>query len=376
MTMSCEDFKDEPTVFSQLKEQRAIAVDQLVAGVTLLAVVAVPVSISRALYTGWNHVYSVHIVLLMILISSYLLRAKLTVEQKSGIILSVGMLISLFGLVTYGLAGNGLLWGIFAILISIFFLKNKITYIVTIFIFSGFGIAAFQFVIVRKDFPGDADLYLAQPSSWGTAMVGSAFFIILISSLTARLRHQTDDLLLELERKNRELDEKNIEISRLADFDDLTGLPNIRHFKRTAEQALLQGLRENRFIAIGFLDLDGFKTVNDNFGHDAGDYILRSVAQRISTHIRQQDMVTRMGGDEFLVLINDDAEINLDSLFQRLHSCISEPYNYGSKQLNISVSIGVARLTSQNITLDFLLKQADNAMYEVKRQGKSNYLIT
>ena len=116
--------------------------------------------------------------------------------------------------------------------------------------------------------------------------------------------------------------------------------------------------------------------MNDTFGHNAGDYILKSVAQRLSTTVRKQDMATRMGGDEYFILINSQDEIDLDAFCCRLLVAIREPYIYESERLNISVSIGVARVTRDNMTIDDLLKRADDAMYKNNRQSKNNYLIT
>lgn len=364
------------TILNQIEEQRVVAIDRLIIGVTLLALVGVPISCFRALYTGWSMTYAIHVALLAVLIVTSLLRARLTTEQKDWIILSTGILVCLLGLFTYGLVGNGLLWGMFTVLVSIYFLKDRITYLVMTVIFCAFGLSAFQFVHGEKTFPGDADIYLAQTFSWGTALLGSAVFIVLIASISAGLRRQTNDLLLALERKNRELDQKNVEISRLADFDDLTGLPVFRQFKKAAEHALVQSKREDRFVAVCFMDIDGFKVVNDTLGHDAGNDVLKLVAQRLSTHVRQEDLAARVGGDEFVILINSAYEVDLDTFCSRLLATIREPHIYESEPLNISVSIGVACLTEESSTVETLLKRADDAMYEVKRQGKNNYLIT
>lgn len=361
-------------VLQTLKQQKVRAIDRLIISMTLLAFIGAPVSVSRAFYVGWNETFTLHLAALVVAVLLSLFRSRLSLEFKVWVVLSTCLLISLLGMFAYGFVGNGLLWGGVAVLISTFFLNNRHTYLVIAVIFTVFGVTGFQFIYGGKVFPGGADLYLSELSSWGTALVGGAMFIVLIAYLSAGFRRQQNDLLVELENKNRELDAKHAEISRLANYDDLTGLPVLRQFRLTAENALLRQRRENRFIALCFIDLDGFKAVNDNHGHDAGDFVLRSVAQRLSANIRQLDMLSRMGGDEFIILLNSDEPVDLEVFCSRLLQETRKPYIYAGAKLDISISIGVA-CASQNSDFDALLKASDNAMYEAKRQGRDRYLI-
>ena len=177
-------------------------------------------------------------------------------------------------------------------------------------------------------------------------------------------------LLLKLENQNKE-------ITRLANYDNLTGLPVIRLFLESVKHSLLQQKREQRFISVLFMDLDGFKQINDTHGHDAGDFILKNVASRILTCIRENDVAARMGGDEFLILVNSTDHVDIAALCNRIIQSIQEPYTFNGKSLNVGVSIGVVQLNkNSNIKEpETLIKLADEAMYEVKKNGKNAYNI-
>ena len=361
-------------VLQQLQTQKAVAIDQLLIGMTVLACIGVPISLSRALHIGWSANFTLHTLVLFVGLGTCLFRSKLSTDQKSWIALSISTLVAVFSLYNYGFVSNGLLWGCIALLITISFLKRQHTYLILAIIIGVFLVAGWQFISGRKSFPGGADLYLMQLSSWGTSLIGGGMFFILIISLSVGLRRQQNNILLELEKKNRELDAKNAEISRLANFDDLTGLPVLRRFRQETESALQQQQKDQRFIALCFIDLDGFKTVNDNYGHSAGDCVLQAVAQRLLSNIRQVDTLTRMGGDEFAILLNSAEEIDLDVFCARLLTEIRAPYAYENNLLHISASIGAVRVTTDT-TFDELLKSADNAMYTAKHRGKDDYNI-
>ena len=125
------------------------------------------------------------------------------------------------------------------------------------------------------------------------------------------------------------------------------------------------------------MDLDWFKQINDPHGHDAGDCILKNVASRILTCIRENDVAARMGGDEFLILVNSTDDVDIAELCNRIIQSIQQPYDFHGKALSVGVSIGVVQLNkNSNIKEpETLIKLADEAMYEVKKNGKNAYNI-
>ena len=153
----------------------------------------------------------------------------------------------------------------------------------------------------------------------------------------------------------------------LANLDPLTGVPNARSFEATAERRLQGSLLTGRPISLGFLDVDDFKRLNDEFGHSIGDRALRVVADIIASGLRDKDFVARLGGDEFGILLPDttpeDAAAIMDRLRIRIHEAMAA---YG---WTTTVSIGVAGSLPGG-GLDELVTRADHLMYEAKREGK------
>jgi diguanylate cyclase (GGDEF)-like protein len=123
-----------------------------------------------------------------------------------------------------------------------------------------------------------------------------------------------------------------------------------------------------------FVDLDGFKTINDTYGHDAGDFLLREIAHRLQVQLRLEDTVARMGGDEFVVVLARQASENeTQHIAQRIIETIGQDVTYGVHRLRVGVSIGIAVYPTHGRDVDSLLNAADKAMYSVKRAGKNNF---
>jgi diguanylate cyclase (GGDEF)-like protein len=172
---------------------------------------------------------------------------------------------------------------------------------------------------------------------------------------------------------NHRLAEKTEEISRLAWQDQLTKLPNRLYFHERLTQTVASAARSPRRIALILFDIDGFKSVNDTLGHEAGDRLLQEISRRVGARIRQADTFARLGGDEFVVImdsLHDDADARL--VAETILKTIGEIDLFAAEGLRIGASVGVACGTGRGDLPD-LLKQADSAMYEAKRAGKGCY---
>ncbi len=164
------------------------------------------------------------------------------------------------------------------------------------------------------------------------------------------------------------------QLAHIAHHDELTGLPNRLYFKIQIEKCLQQAKRNQHRMALLFLDLDGFKQINDNFGHDVGDQLLKEVARRLQTAVREEDTVARMGGDEFIIILNqisnhEDAALVADNIMKD----ITRPIVLPQQTLNPSTSIGIGVYPDNGESVDELQKAADNAMYLAKEAGKNTY---
>ncbi|MGR9114247.1 MAG: EAL domain-containing protein [Gammaproteobacteria bacterium] len=164
------------------------------------------------------------------------------------------------------------------------------------------------------------------------------------------------------------------QLSYLATYDELTGLPNRNFFSNQLKMALSEAKRNNSRLAIMFLDLDGFKDVNDSLGHDAGDQLLRAIGNRLRELIRGADFVARFGGDEFcMVLGNGQVEFHPEHVAERCLTVISKPILIGTNTIYPGTSIGIAIFPDDANTPETLLQCADNAMYAAKSSGKNRY---
>ena len=158
-----------------------------------------------------------------------------------------------------------------------------------------------------------------------------------------------------------------------ANFDALTGLPNRALLYDRLKQSVARAARAQSRLAVVFIDLDNFKFINDNLGHDAGDQLLKTVAGRIAGSIRKLDTVARLGGDEFVLILNDlDSEEGLWTLLERIRLKTSQPVLLQEHSCNVSASMGVALYPRDGVDEQTLLRHADVAMYAAKAAGKDN----
>jgi diguanylate cyclase (GGDEF)-like protein/PAS domain S-box-containing protein len=160
----------------------------------------------------------------------------------------------------------------------------------------------------------------------------------------------------------------------MANYDVLTKLPNRTLFADRFNQAIARCKRDKTILAIGFLDLDGFKQVNDTYGHAAGDLVLVEVAERIKTVLREEDTVSRLGGDEFGLLLSELESLqHCEQVMTRIHQAISGAYVVTGQTVSIGASSGVTLYPQDNTDPDTLLRHADQAMYQAKLMGKNRF---
>ncbi|SOE85838.1 diguanylate cyclase/phosphodiesterase [Burkholderia sp. YR290] len=200
-----------------------------------------------------------------------------------------------------------------------------------------------------------------------TTIILFTFVILIVTLILSRFDAHTTFLAGSVSSLNNQ-------IVRLATYDTLTDLPNRRTLNEHIERAIHASKQTRRGFAILFMDLDGFKTINDSLGHAFGDEVLKSFAQHLRQCVRNVDTVARLGGDEFVVLAENigaprDAERMAEAVLERMREGIRTQ----SQMLQIMPSIGIALYPQDGSSVDELLKHADAAMYEAKRGGRSTY---
>lgn len=197
--------------------------------------------------------------------------------------------------------------------------------------------------------------------------------IIVMVFLIARRRE------LALEALAKSAEQQRVLAARMRDMalqDALTGLPNRRAFVERIERATARASRHGSAVAVLFLDLDGFKVINDSLGHAAGDRLLTLVAERLRGLLRPEDTVARLGGDEFTILVEDVPNIGaVIHIAERINAALVPPVEVAGRTVSITTSVGIAITDPDNPRSGDLLRDADAAMYRAKAEGKSRYAI-
>ncbi|MHB0766725.1 diguanylate cyclase domain-containing protein [Stutzerimonas sp. NM35] len=174
-----------------------------------------------------------------------------------------------------------------------------------------------------------------------------------------------------------QLKDRQKRLERIAHYDPLTELPNRILLTERMDRALLHGKRQGRFVAVAFIDLDGFKAVNDTHGHERGDRLLQIISSRLKAVLRETDTLARFGGDEFVAVLADlqqpgDCRTVLERMIEAAH----EPVPVGEITFRLSASIGVVLVPPHSELSEQLIKKADQAMYQAKRAGGNRYCIS
>lgn len=220
--------------------------------------------------------------------------------------------------------------------------------------------------------------YIGMPIHSGDQMIGLVGLANRSGGYTADLAEELDPLLqtiatlIERKRLYREKWGHQKRLEKAANFDSLTGLPNRRRLTELFEDEIREANLREGVIAVCFIDLDGFKDINDTHGHMAGDAVLKSVAQRLQASVREHDVIARLGGDEFVALLRDVEDAGV---YQRILDALCKPVSYKSQVLQLSGSMGVTVYPVDDATPDMLLRHADQAMYAAKESGKNCFRV-
>ncbi|MBI5890855.1 MAG: diguanylate cyclase [Nitrosomonadales bacterium] len=182
-----------------------------------------------------------------------------------------------------------------------------------------------------------------------------------------------EDTLIEEREQRLLIKEMKQKYQHLAHHDMLTGLPNRSLFADRLQQMLAQAKRSISHGALVYLDLDKFKPVNDTLGHDVGDLVLKEIAQRLQTAVRESDTVARIGGDEFVVLLPTiESKQDAGTVAEKIRHALDQPFEIGEHTIHIGCSIGIAVYPEHGDDEISLMKNADTAMYQAKQNGRNN----
>ncbi|EQD36532.1 sensory box-containing protein, partial [mine drainage metagenome] len=202
----------------------------------------------------------------------------------------------------------------------------------------------------------------------------------LCNHIRLTAEHDSSGSIVTVMGVGRDISELNIQrqkINEMAFYDSLTGLPNRRLLIDRLQHTLAFSARSGLQNALIFIDLDNFKTLNDTLGHDIGDLLLKQTAQRLTACMRQEDTVARMGGDEFVIILENlsnhiqEAEFQVETINKKILTILNQPYQLANHNRYITPSIGIVIFSGNQFSIDELMKRADIAMYQAKKAGRN-----
>jgi diguanylate cyclase (GGDEF)-like protein len=350
-----------------LLKTRLTLVDRVFQGLVVVALIAAPVSVSRSFTTGWMPVYTLHIVVGLVILGVYFFRRAIPFPLKSALLIVILWSIGIAGLLSFGILGAGYWWLVLSsLLVSTLYSVRAgiITAVATTVLMAAIGLA-----FITGTFTVTVDLasYGSSVASWTGLLVAAIITPLVVFHAIAGYQQTMLELL-------KEVHEQRDRIQQLATHDQLTGLPLMDLATDRLQVLLHAARRSNTKVALLFIDLDGFKDVNDTLGHAAGDHVLKEVAHRLLKAMRAEDTAARAGGDEFIVIAGGLPDGRVPAqIASRAIRIVSAPIDYEGRQTTVGISIGIGLFPDHADDAQSLRRAADAAMYRVKRSGKNQF---
>jgi len=347
-----------------------VAIDKIYILLSVCALPALAASLSRIPLGGFQFSMLTHIFLAVSLAVIAIYRTKCKMTFKLYFLALMSGVIAIVGLYNWGLLGNGFLWSMMLVIFVTlcFGIKKGLWWALILAIYSAIIGANYIYGNLTTTF--SADMYISSASGWATALFGAILPLVVTIIIVGTLYESAKNMLYKI-------DKQRIKITTLAERDPLTGLYNARVFHQLIAQAIERSKRHHSWIYLINLDLNGFKLINDTYGHHAGDELLKLVTKQLLEATRTVDTLCRVGGDEFLILIEypeRHPKSEIDELMKRIQKTVKEPLDYDGEKLTVSTSIGYVEFNAEETPelsdIDELLKRADQEMYNNKATQK------
>ena len=336
---------------------------------TLSGIAALLFSLSRMAETGWLLLYDIQIAVVSLIIAVSLARRFISNRHKSLLMLAISLMIAVSGTYFLGMLAGGIFFlPLAGVLLGLYY-SPRITSLFAL------GVLLYLVALAIGYHQGyltttiSAETLMTSANHWAVYILCLAMFFLVTLTTIFGYRQVAEDLLAEV---NRQRDE----ISQMINHDPLTGLPNYRLAMDRLDMACQQARRDDAHCAAMFIDLDNFKRLNDSYSHEAGDYCLQAVANRLAGELRAVDTVARIGGDEFLVVLgNIQHGEHAVALANKLLNAVTPVIEFEGAGIHLSLSIGVALYPQHGLDGRSLKRRADEAMYRVKLEGKNGVSI-
>jgi diguanylate cyclase (GGDEF)-like protein len=334
----------------------------------VVAVVGGLASSVRFFYTGWQPLYAIHLgIALVLLMLHWSPPSLISIPVRTNVAIGIPALVGLSGLYTFGFYGNGLAWIIVACTVAAVFLQLRALIAFALVLWATTVTIGMLYVQKILTLPVDGSSYINLYLGWMPIFISAVVLMAIATTMVFGYKRAIERLL------STTIAQRDI-IHHQAAHDPLTSLPNKTLMDDRLAMACERATRDNALAALLFIDLDGFKGVNDSHGHEAGDRVLVEVARRLEAGLRKVDTAARLGGDEFLVVLDGiGCRADADTVAAKLIELVGQPIDVGGEAVRIGVSIGIAVFPEDTRKVSDLVRLADGAMYAVKRAGKNGY---
>lgn len=357
-------------VIRELGAMRDQLVDRIWVGIALIVLIGVPISISRSTITGWIPLYTAHVIIGAVALSIYGMRQRLSLRVKVTAIFVMFWAVGLVGLIQLGPFGAGLWWLSVTPFIASALISIRVGILMMFAVLLTVAAVGYCYVNGLLSTGIDASAYESGAQAWATLLIGACLMPLIVFHAISLLSRQVTELSLRKHQNEQELKAQRDKLSELAFRDELTGAATRRVMKDRLGQKIKSSTRSSQKSALLSMDLNGFKPLNDTYGHVAGDEMLKSVVHRISAIVRPADTVARYGGDEFVVLLDSVHDVDeAIEVASRIANAIAQPLYFDDNELVVSASIGVVLLPDHGKTVQELIDRADQAMYQAKKQS-------
>ena len=344
----------------RLKARRLLQIANVLFGVLLL------IGAQSLLAGHWLNTSLVAAALLLVALGRYLNRRGAVTASINLVICSLTALVTLSLWFSQGLYSGGLL-AYPAILIVTGMVAGLRLFLAVLL--------SMLLAVALMTYAALSGLQSFEPLPLGLGRMFNVSSILLVCAAAVwLLASDLRKTLLRLRREIRRVQQSEANFAHLAQHDALTNLPNRVLIRDRMEQAIAQARRYQKRVALLFLDLDNFKTINDSLGHGTGDELLKAVAQRLQASVRDMDSVSRLGGDEFLIVVADvDSLAAVSAVARQVQEKLAHPFVLKGMQVVSTLSIGIALYPEDGEDFDTLLKHADVAMYQAKSSGRNAF---
>lgn len=343
-----------------LKAQRLLQI------ANVLFVVLLLIGAQTLMARHWLNTSLVAVALLLVAVGRYLNRRGAVTASINLVICSLTALVTLSLWFSQGLYSGGLL--AYPAILIVTGMVAGLRLFLGVLVFMLLAVAAMTYAAL-------SGLQLFEPLPLGLGRMFNVSSILLVCAAAVwLLASDLRKTLLRLRSEIRRVQQSEANFAHLAQHDALTNLPNRVLIRDRMEQAIAQARRYHKRVALLFLDLDNFKTINDSLGHGTGDELLQAVAQRLQASVREMDSVSRLGGDEFLIVVADvDSLAAVSAVARQVQEKLAHPFVLKGMQVVSSLSIGIALYPEDGEDFDTLLKHADVAMYQAKSSGRNAF---